>query len=120
MFGVHGVGGMTGTLLTGVFATASIGGSSGLLEGNPQQLLIQLYGIAVTLVWSAGVTYVLLKLVSAVRAAAGFAAAGAGRPRYLAARRGAAVAIAITIPFRCLAAEHDYVGNLSCLHFRQT
>ena len=64
VFGVHGVGGLTGTLLTGVFATASIGGVSGLIEGNPQQLLIQLYGIAVTLVWSGGVTFVLLKLVS--------------------------------------------------------
>src|SRR5712664_2220002 len=64
-FGVHGIGGMTGILLAGVFATASIGGTSGLIEGNPQQLLIQLYGIAVTLVWSGGVTYVRLKLVSA-------------------------------------------------------
>jgi ammonium transporter, Amt family len=65
VFGVHGIGGMTGILLTGVFATASIGGTSGLIEGNPWQLLIQLYGIAVTLLWSGGVTYVLLKLVSA-------------------------------------------------------
>src|SRR5262245_46158152 len=64
VFGVHGVGGMTGTLLCGVFATASIGGTAGLIEGHPQQALIQLYGIAVTLVWSAGVTYALLKLVS--------------------------------------------------------
>jgi ammonium transporter, Amt family len=63
VFGVHGIGGLTGTLLCGVFATASIGGTAGLLEGHPQQVLIQLYGIAVTLVWSAGATYVLLKLV---------------------------------------------------------
>jgi Amt family ammonium transporter len=65
VFGVHGVGGLIGTLLTGVFATAAIGGVSGLIEGNPRQLLIQFYGVAVTLVWSAGVTFVLLKLVSA-------------------------------------------------------
>src|ERR1700704_3861137 len=65
VFGVHGIGGMTGTLLVGVFATAAIGGTSGLIEGHPQQVLIQLYGIAATLVWSGGVTYVLLKLVSA-------------------------------------------------------
>jgi Amt family ammonium transporter len=63
VFGVHGVGGMTGTLLCGVFATAAIGGTAGLIEGHPQQLLTQLYGVAVTLVWSAGATYVLLKLV---------------------------------------------------------
>jgi ammonium transporter, Amt family len=43
--------------------TASIGGTAGLLEGHPKQVLIQLNGIAVTLVWSAGVTYALLKLV---------------------------------------------------------
>jgi ammonium transporter, Amt family len=65
VFGVHGIGGMTGILLAGVFATASIGGTSGLIAGNPWQLLLQLYGVAVTLVWSGGVTYVLLKLVSA-------------------------------------------------------
>jgi Amt family ammonium transporter len=63
VFGVHGIGGLTGTLLAGVFATAAIGGTPGLVEGNPQQLLIQLYGVAVTLVWSTGVTFVLLKLV---------------------------------------------------------
>src|ERR1700759_4199611 len=64
VFGVHGVGGITGLLLAGVFATASIGGPSGLLEGNPQQLVIQLYGVAVGLAWCGGATYLLLKLVS--------------------------------------------------------
>ena len=64
VFGVHGIGGMTGTLLVGVFAVNAIGGTPGLLEGNPQQVLIQFYGIAATLVWSGAVTFVLLKLVS--------------------------------------------------------
>jgi ammonium transporter, Amt family len=64
VFGVHGIGGMTGTLLVGVFATASICGIPGLIEGNPHQILIQLYGVAVTLVWSGGLTFLLLKLVS--------------------------------------------------------
>jgi Amt family ammonium transporter len=70
VFGVHGIGGFTGTLLTGVFATAalSIGpdtpnGIPGLLEGNPRQVLIQLYGVAVTLIWSGGLTWALLKLI---------------------------------------------------------
>ena len=63
VFGVHGIGGLTGTLLAGVFATAAIGGTSGLLEGNAGQLLIQFYGVAVTLLWSGGMTFVLLKLV---------------------------------------------------------
>jgi ammonium transporter, Amt family len=65
VFGVHGVGGMTGTLLAGVFATAAIGGTAGLIEGHPKQLLLQLYGVAVTFVWTGGATYGLLKLVSA-------------------------------------------------------
>jgi Amt family ammonium transporter len=65
VFGVHGIGGMTGTMLAGVFATAAIGGTSGLIEGNPQQLLLQLYGVAVTLAWSGGITFILLKAVGA-------------------------------------------------------
>ena len=63
VFGVHGIGGMSGVLLTGVFASASIGGASGLLEGNPHLLLKQAYGVTVTLGWSVVMTYVLLKLV---------------------------------------------------------
>jgi ammonium transporter, Amt family len=63
VFGVHGVGGATGTLLTGVFAAAAVGGSAGLLEGNPKQLLLQLYGIVVTVIWCGVATYVILKAV---------------------------------------------------------
>ena len=73
VFGVHGLGGATGTLLTGVFATAAMsispdtpGGNAGLLEGNPGQVLIQLYGIAATTAWSAGATFILLKLIDLV------------------------------------------------------
>ncbi|HKU08263.1 MAG TPA: ammonium transporter [Bradyrhizobium sp.] len=65
VFGVHGIGGITGTLLCGVFAAKAIGDTAGLLEGNPQQLLTQFYGVVITLVWTAVVTYVLLKLVGA-------------------------------------------------------
>jgi len=64
VFGVHGIGGMMGTLLCGVFASAAIGGTAGLIEGNPKQVLLQLYGVAVTLVWSGGATYILLKIVA--------------------------------------------------------
>jgi Amt family ammonium transporter len=73
VFGVHGVGGVLGTILTGVFATAAISatpempaGLPGLLEGNPRQLLIQLVGVAVTLVWSGGMTFLILKAVGLV------------------------------------------------------
>jgi Amt family ammonium transporter len=71
VFGVHGVGGFTGTLLAGVFAVGALsatpeapGGTSGLLEGNPHQVVAQLYGIVVTLVWSGAVTFVILKVIS--------------------------------------------------------
>jgi Amt family ammonium transporter len=63
VFGVHGVGGATGTLLTGVFAAAAVGETAGLLEGNPRQLLLQLYGVVVTLIWSGALTFVLLKVI---------------------------------------------------------
>jgi ammonium transporter, Amt family len=65
VFGVHGIGGITGTLLCGVFAAKAIGDNSGLIENNPQQLLIQFYGVAITFAWTAAVTFVLLKLVGA-------------------------------------------------------
>jgi ammonium transporter, Amt family len=64
VFGVHGIGGATGTLLAGVFAVAAVGGTSGWLEGNPGQLLFQVYGIAATLAWSGVVTFLLLKTIA--------------------------------------------------------
>ena len=91
VFGVHGVGGLTGTMLAGVFATAAIGGTAGWIEGNPQQLLTQLYGVAVTLVWSGVVTFVLLKLVGLFTPLRTSPAAGARGSRHHPARRGAAV-----------------------------
>src|SRR6201999_2589341 len=63
VFGVHGIGGLIGTLLTGVFASSAICGTSGLIEGNPHQLGLQFIGVVVTLTWSVVVTWVLLKLV---------------------------------------------------------
>lgn len=66
VFGVHGIGGMVGALLTGVFAVEAIGGTPGLFEGNPGQVLIQLQGIGATIVYSAIATFVILKVVDAV------------------------------------------------------
>jgi len=65
-FGVHGVGGIVGAILTGVFAVKDIGGTAGLLEGNAGQVLIQLEGIAATIVYCAVVTFILLKIIGAV------------------------------------------------------
>ena len=73
VFGVHGIGGMTGTFLAGVLAVGALsatpelpGGSPGLLEGNPQQVLAQFYGIGVTLLWSGVMTFVILKVIGAM------------------------------------------------------
>jgi ammonium transporter, Amt family len=64
-FGVHGVGGTVGAILTGVLAVAWVGGEgkSGLIDGNPHQVIVQLYGVAVTIVYDVIVTLILLKLV---------------------------------------------------------
>ena len=72
VFGVHGVGGFTGTLLTGVFAAAAVSatpdgpGAAGLLEGNAGQVVTQLYGIAVTMLWAGVGTFVILKVIGAI------------------------------------------------------
>ena len=65
VFGVHGVGGATGALLTGVLAVAWVGGEgkSGLIDGNPTQVVTQLYGIGVVAVYDAIASLILLKLV---------------------------------------------------------
>jgi len=73
VFGVHGIGGLTGTLLAGVFAVGVVsaspelpGGVHGLIEGNPRQLLAQLYGVVVTILWSGIGTYIILKVINAI------------------------------------------------------
>src|SRR5581483_7476057 len=65
-FGVHGVGGIVGAILTGVFAVEQYGGTPGLLEGNPGQVLNQLKGIAIVIVWDVIVSLILLKIIDAV------------------------------------------------------
>ncbi|MEQ1888689.1 MAG: ammonium transporter [Alphaproteobacteria bacterium] len=62
-FGVHGVGGIVGALLTGVFAIKGIGGVSGLIEGNPGQVMTQIMGIAYTAAWCALATAGILYLI---------------------------------------------------------
>ena len=65
-FGVHGVGGIIGTLATGLFAQVLInpGGSNGLFFGNPKLFLIQLMAVGVTVLYSFVITFVILKVIS--------------------------------------------------------
>ena len=66
VFGIHGIGGAVGAVLTGVFAVEAIGGTAGFLEGNFAQVFIQIKGIAATVVWSAVATFVILLIIRMV------------------------------------------------------
>ncbi len=66
VFGIHGVAGLIGAILTGVFAREAIGGAPGLLEGNAGQVLIQVWGVIATVAWCAIATFVLLKVIDLV------------------------------------------------------
>jgi Amt family ammonium transporter len=65
-FGVHAVGGATGAILTGVFAIEAYGGTAGLIEGNPGQVVNQLIGIGAVFVYDVVVTLIILKIVDMV------------------------------------------------------
>jgi Amt family ammonium transporter len=65
-FGVHAVGGIVGALLTGVFAIEQYGGTAGLLEGNAGQVINQIEGIAIVLVYDAIVSLIILKILDAI------------------------------------------------------
>ncbi|MEK6700479.1 MAG: ammonium transporter [Nitrospirota bacterium] len=66
-FGIHGIGGTIGALLTGVFADPSVNElGKGLLYGNPGQLWTQFIAVAATLVYSGVMTFVLFMIIKAV------------------------------------------------------
>jgi len=68
-FGVHGIGGTIGALLTGVFATVAVKGGDvpvGLIDGNAAQVWIQLKSIIVTMVFCAVGTAIILKVIDLV------------------------------------------------------
>jgi len=65
-FGVHAVGGMVGALLTGVFAIAEYGGTAGLIEGNPGQMINQIKGIVIVIAYDAIVSLIILKIIDAI------------------------------------------------------
>ncbi|MFC3682485.1 ammonium transporter [Hydrogenophaga luteola] len=63
VFGVHGVGGIVGALLTGVFSAGSLGGVKGDDFSIASQLLIQAEGVVITMVWSTIVAFIAYKIV---------------------------------------------------------
>lgn len=64
-FGVHGIGGIVGALLTGVFAAPSLGGF-GTVEDIAAQVWIQAKGVGFTVIYTAIATYVILKVLDLV------------------------------------------------------
>ena len=64
VWGVHGVGGILGSILTGVFALSSVNGVSGLIEGDVHQFLVQLGATVFAGAYAFGVTWVILKVVN--------------------------------------------------------
>ena len=67
VFAVHGVGGITGTMLAAVFGVAALGGG-GLAEGVTmgQQLGVQATGVVATVVWSLALTFVIVKITAVI------------------------------------------------------
>jgi Amt family ammonium transporter len=65
VWGVHGVGGTWGALATGLFATVAVNetAANGLFFGDPAQFIKQLVAVAVVWVYSAGVTWLILKVI---------------------------------------------------------
>ena len=80
MVAAHGVGGTVGALLTGVFADKALNGLfDGAMYGNPGQVGIQAAAIVTAIVYSGGVSFILLKVINLVvpiRAEAGDESAG--------------------------------------------
>jgi ammonium transporter, Amt family len=66
-FGIHGVGGILGAILTGIFADPSVNEiGKGLLYGNPKQLLTQIIAVVVTFVYSAVATLIIFGIVKVI------------------------------------------------------
>lgn len=66
VWGVHGVGGGLGTILTGIFAVAAINGARGLFAGDARQFGVQVLAVVICGAYAFGVTFGLLKLVNLV------------------------------------------------------
>ena len=66
VFGVHGIGGIVGALLTGVFTAPGLGGTGGDDFNIATQLWVQAEGVLITIVWSAVIAYLAYKIVDVV------------------------------------------------------
>ena len=65
-FGVHGIGGIVGALLTGIFAAESLGGQGLTADSIGGQFVVQLIGVVFTIVYCGVLSFILLKIVDAI------------------------------------------------------
>ena len=65
-FGVHGIGGIVGALLTGIFAAESLGGQGLSADSIGGQFVVQLIGVVFTIVYCGVLSFILLKIVDAI------------------------------------------------------
>ena len=66
VFGIHGVAGIAGAILTGVFADPAVNESAGLLYGNPGQVITQIEGVIATIIYSGILTAVIVIVAKAL------------------------------------------------------
>ena len=66
VFGLHGIGGIVGAVLVGVFANPEIGGAAGALYGNPDRVFAQILSVIVTIVYSGVMTLIILMVIKTV------------------------------------------------------
>ena len=67
VWGVHGVGGALGAIMTGMFASKAINAAAAkggwLVDGNFHQMVLQFIDVAIVFAWSGGVTFVILAVL---------------------------------------------------------
>ncbi|OHX68234.1 ammonium transporter [Flammeovirga pacifica] len=66
VFGIHGLVGIVGAVLTGVFANPEVNGAAGALYGNPGQVLVQLKAVFVTIIYSGVASFIIFKLTALI------------------------------------------------------
>ena len=62
-WGIHGMSGIWGAIATGIFAVPMVNGASGLLYGNPNQLVIQIISVVATVIYSFTISFILAKAI---------------------------------------------------------
>jgi Amt family ammonium transporter len=64
VWGVHGVGGILGSVLVGIFAVESVNGIGGLVSGNVHQFLLQIAGVLIISIYAFIITFLILKVIN--------------------------------------------------------